>query len=440
MKAKRKLDTPCQSEKSTRVKLVTPPKTRRNKFVDDGKYKVQPHSPGFDKSTPCGNAFPQSRGPYCPPNEVPNKKSYHKQRLAKVPLKRKRGRKKKLREAMQYSAPAMEFDIKACGYVLGRQETYGIFSSHKKFSFGCECLEFLRALKDASETWHWYNWWRTARGEDRYQFLFHHCAFHIERQRQTERVRMPPCCLVNMRVPGIIKSYTICRVQFFHVVGVHSRNYGSIIRRIWHDKVELNLHTTHWKPRRAKTSKWFELWRVKFAEWHTLEEGHYSQSARKGLVGDRKAFHIVRESGFDKLYDYWEEFIRKTPELNPPNKVTTLDDMIQYSTWKRGNRAEPPPSKPSILKINQPFPSLSTFTSMLSSKLDMKRKAPISEQCAVCSSFDTWIYDADTSKDNKNLLLLKSEYQKHKAIYDWARSKIRQCKDTASESYKGILE
>ena len=136
-----------------------------------------------------------------------------------------------------------------------------------------------------------------------------------------------------------------------------------------------------------------------------MEEGHYSQAARKGLVGDRKAFHIVRETGFDKLHDYWEEFNRKTPQLNPPNKVRTLDDMFRYSTWKRGNRAKLTPPKPSILKIDQPFPSLSTFTCMLSSKLDMKQKAAISKQCAVCSSFEAWIYDAETARDDKILLL-----------------------------------
>ena len=135
--------------------------------------------------------------------------------------------------------------MKTCGYVLAWQKTYDVFSNHKKFSLGCECLGFLRSLKDAGKTWHLYNWWKTARGEERYQLLFHHCAFHIERHRQSELVRMPPCCLVNMRVPGIARTSTICRVQFFHVVGAHSRNYGGIIRRIWHDQVELNLHTKH---------------------------------------------------------------------------------------------------------------------------------------------------------------------------------------------------
>ena len=70
----------------------------------------------------------------------------------------------------------------------------------------------------------------------------------------------------------------------------------------------------------------------------------------------------------------------------------------------------------------------------------MKRKAPISEQCAVCSSFHAWIRDAENAGDNENLQLLRSEYTKHKEIYDWARARINQPKESASQSYRGIFE
>ena len=241
-----------------------------------------------------------------------------------------------------------------------------------------------------------------------------------------------------MRIPGNTRTFVICRVQFFNIVGVYSNNYNITIRRVWHEQVELNQHSTHWKPTTRKQSTWFDLWRRLFPQWHTIEEGHYSKSARKGLISDNKAFHIVREAGFNKLRDYWEEFIFKTPELNPPNRVNTLKSMKIYSSWKNGKRNTPEPCKPSMLKINQPFPTLNTFTCELSRKLDMKRKAPISEQCALCTSFNSWIHQAKIAKDGRNVLLLEAEYKKHKDTYDWSRSKIAQLKETAVTSYKGM--
>ena len=441
MSKKRKLETSFPDKKVTSAQLSTPCQTRENIFNNANKYQIKPYSPGFDTNTPHGKSIPQSQGPYCPPSKVQSEEIYHKQRLGKVPLKRVRGRKKlAVKEVPTEDTSLTEFDIKTCGYTNGKAETIGIFSMHRKISLGCECENFVRTLKAYGETWHYRAWWKESTGEDRYQFLYHHCCFHNKRLRRNERSRLPPCCFVNMRIPGVGITYTICREQFFRLVGVHSKNYTSTIRRIWHEQTELHKYTTHWKPTRKKDSKWFDFWRTKFAEWHTLEEGHYSKAARKGLVDSRKAFHIVRESGFDKLSDYWEEFIRKSPHLNPPNKVKTLDAMILYSAWKRGKRNKPAPEKASILKNDQPFPTLTTFRCVISRKLDMKRKAPISEQCAVCSSFLAWIHDAEKAGDKDNLQLLRSEYNKHKEIYDWARARINQSKESASQSYIGIFE
>ena len=184
--------------------------------------------------------------------------------LSVVPLKRRRGRKKLFRNAVEPVIPSTEFDIKPCGYIHGNPLTQDLFSSHLKLSVECQCELFLSLLRTAGETWHWKHWWKTANGKDKYQFIFHHCCFNLETKRRKDRIRVPPCFFTNMRIPGNTQAFVICRLQFFYLVGVYSNNYNSTIRRVWHEQVELNQHTTQWKPTTRKQSKWFDIWRKLF--------------------------------------------------------------------------------------------------------------------------------------------------------------------------------
>ena len=150
MSKKRSLESPVPSA------LNCPGRTR-NTFLNTPRYRIHVHSPGFDTNTPDGPSYPQSQGPYVPPAKVSMKKVYHKMHLSVVPLKRRRGRKRLFRDAVESVIPSTDFDIKTCGYNHGKPDTQGQFSSHLKLSAECQCELFLKLLMSAGETWHWKN-------------------------------------------------------------------------------------------------------------------------------------------------------------------------------------------------------------------------------------------------------------------------------------------
>ena len=188
-------------------------------------------------------------------------------------------------------------------------------------------------------TWHWYNWWTNSKATERYQFLFHHIGFHIIRSRRRAGKYRPPAHIVNMSIPGLIQNFTICGKQFFFLVGRYINNYGKVLNRVWRDSVLQHNHTTTWKPKRKRVSKWFPFFRTEFPKWHEIVHGHYSKSDRKGLVDlSTMSAHIIREDGFNKLDDYWEEFIRRSPHLNSELQIITMEKELAYLKWKKGKR------------------------------------------------------------------------------------------------------
>ena len=151
------------------------------------------------------------------------------------------------------------------------------------------------------------------------------------------------------------------------------------------------------------------------------------------------AAHITREDGFNKLDDYWMEFIKKSPHLNNANQISTMHQQNELLTWKRGKRNTPKPRNPSKRKEDQPFPTRNTFRVVLSKKCNLKRKPAQKIRCPVCTSLETWTKAAKLKKDRVKEKFLKDQQTQHQERYDWHRGKIQQAKDTAKESWRGVF-
>ena len=141
--------------------------------------------------------------------------------------------------------------------------TLNTYSNHAKHSVVCNCKYFIETLRQKKMTWHYYHWWKTAKTSARYQFLFHHIGFNVTRSRLKGK-KLPPAHIANLTIPGSCRSYVICAKQFFFVIGKNLENYRTVIRRVWRDTFELNLHDTDWKPSRKRESKWFNYFRSEF--------------------------------------------------------------------------------------------------------------------------------------------------------------------------------
>ena len=416
-------------------------RAKKKKTFETSKFNIAEQSPTLDTATPNGKALPQSQGPYKPVKKVGEEPVYHAMPLQIVPLKKKRGRPTKRHELLFNRPLDIDFEIKPCGYIDGNILTYSTYSLHSRHSVVCQCKLFVSDIKKTSNTWHWYQWWKNAKTSARYQFLFHHIGFNVLRAgRHRKSTRLPPSHLSNISVPGLIKTYTICAKQFFFLVGKDVKNYGIAIRRVWQDTVINHLHDTQWKPTRTRDSKWFHFFRTEFPKWHTIVHGHYSKSDRKAMVDlTTMSAHIIREDGFNKLDDYWEEFIRKSPHINSDNQIQTMVKQKAFIKWKQGKRNLPKPPKPSTKKVDQPLPTRDTFRVIISKKCNLKRKGAKKIKCPVCTSLDTWIQSAEKAKDRIQTDFLVKQLKLHKARYDWHRRKIQQAKDTARESWFGFF-
>ena len=412
----------------------------KRRAFDDSKYVLADQSPTLDTKTPTrGTGMPQSQGIYQPAKKVLEKDSYHANPLKIVPLKKKRGRHRK--EPVLIFEPSEDDDlsIRPCGYIIGNVSTYTSFSTHSRHSIVCQCDEFLGLLRKKKKTWHWYHWWKTAKTSGRYQFLFHHIGFNLTRS-NTRKQRLLPSHVSNITIPGVVKTFTICSKQFFFLLDKHIQNYRTVIKRVWRDTVELQMHDTEWKPTRSRESKWFNFFRSEFPKWHNLVLGHYSRSDRVALVDmETMSAHITREEGFNKLDDYWMEFIRKSPHLNNPIQIATMEAHNELINWKRGKKDTPKPPAPSKNKQDQPFPTRDTFRVVLSKKCNLKRQAAQKIRCPVCLSLESWINAAKTTKEKEREEFLIHQQKQHTDRYDWHRRKIEQAKDTAKESWRGIF-
>ena len=149
----------------------------------------------------------------------------------------------------------------------------------------------------------------------------------------------------------------------------------------------------------------------------------------------RMSAHIIREDGFNKLDDYWEEFIRKSPHINSEKQVETMVRQKAFSKWKQGKRSLPKPPLPSTKKEDQPLPTRGTFRVVLSKKCNLKRKGAQKIKCPVCTSLDGWFKSAKKVKDTIQAGFLVNQLQLHKDRYEWHRRKIQQAKDTAKASW-----